>query len=128
MRRILRRSVCADGVDGKVTSFENAVLHLLCAAAAVTGFTAVRGELSFRLLPSDVFSALLLGLVNAGIGCVCYFLSIGALPAQTVAVFGYPESLFVVLLSMPILHEPASPLQIVVGAIFGEYSRKKRIA
>ena len=92
MRHILRHRVCADGVVGqaarKVTGYENAVLQLLCAAAVVTVFTAVRGELSFRLLPSDVFLALLLGLVNAGIGCGCYFLSIGALPAQTVAFFG----------------------------------------
>ena len=126
MRRILRRSVCADGVGGKVTGFENAVLHLLCAAAAVTVFTAVRGELSFRLLPSNVFPALLLGLVNAGIGCGCYFLSIGAFPAQTVAVFGCTELLFAVLLSMLILHEPMQPLEIV-SAIFRECSRKKRI-
>ena len=83
---------------------------------------------------SDVFPALLLGLVNAGIGCGCCFLSIGALPAQTVAIRGCREPLFAVLLSMLILHEPMSPLQIVgailivVGAIFGEYSRKKRIA
>ena len=80
--------VLSDKAARKVTGFENAVLQLLCAAAVVTVFTAVRGELSFRLLPSDVFPALLLGLVNAGIGCGCYFLSIGALPAQTVAVFG----------------------------------------
>lgn len=93
----------------------------------MTVFTAVRGELSFRLLPSDVFPSLLLGLVNAGIGFGCYFLSIVALPAQTVAVFGCAEPLFAVLLSMLILHEPLSPLQIV-GAIFGECSRKKRIA
>ena len=109
MRRILRHRVYADGVIGqaarKVTGFENAVLQLLCAAAVVTVFTAVRGELSFRLLPSDVFPALLLGLVNAGIGCGCYSLSIGALPAQTVGA-----------------------ILIVGGAIFGEYSRKKRIA
>ena len=134
MRRILRRSVCVDGVGGKVTGFENAVLHLLCAAAVVTGFTAVRGELSFRLLPSDVFPVLLLCLVNTGIGCGCYFSSIGALPAQTVAVCGYLEPLFAVLLSMLILHESMSPLQIVGailivgGAIFGECFRKKRIA
>ncbi len=120
--------VLSDKLAREVTGFENAVLQLLCAAAVVTVFTAVRGELSFRLLPSDVFPALLLGLVNAGIGCGCYFLSIGALPAQTVAVFGCAELLFAVLLSILILHESMSPLQIIVSAIFGEYFRKKRIA
>ena len=82
---------------------------------------------------SDVFPSLLLGLVNAGIGCGCYFLSIGASRAdrRRLRLCG---PLFAVLLSMLILHEPMSPLQIVGailiigGAIFGEYSRKKRIA
>ena len=125
--------VLSDTLAREVTGFENAVLQLLCAAAVVTGFTAVRGELSFRLLPSDVFPVLLLCLVNTGIGCGCYFSSIGAFPAQTVAVCGYLKPLFAVLLSMLILHESMSPLQIVgailiiVSAIFGECFRKKRI-
>ena len=100
----------------------------------MTIFVGFRGGLTFRLAASDVFPVLLLGLVNTGIGCGCYFSSIGALPAQTVAVCGYLEPLFAVLLSMLILRETMSPLQmngavlIVGGAIFGECFHKKRIA
>ena len=126
--------VLSDKLARSVTGLENAVLQLLCAAIVVTIFTESRGGLSFRLTPSDVFPVLVLGLVNTGIGCGCYFSSIGALPAQTVAVCGYLEPLFAVLLSVLILREMTSPLQmigvilIVGGAIFGECFRKKRIA
>ena len=78
------------------------------------------------LLRSVLGAALLLGLVNTGVGCYCYFSSIGDLPAQSVAICGYLEPLSAVLLSVLILHETMAPLQIlgavliIGGAVFGE--------
>lgn len=58
----------------------------------------------------------MLGLINTGVGCYCYFSLIGSLPAQSVAICGYLEPLFAVLLSVLILHETMRPLQIL-GAV-----------
>ena len=62
------------------------------------------------------------------------FSAIGDLPAQSVAICGYLEPLFAVLLSVLILHETMTPLQaagaflIIGGAVFGEwYTGRKRI-
>lgn len=73
-----------------------------------------------------------LGFVYTGVGCYCYFSSIGALPAQSVAICGYLEPLFAVVLSVLILKETMSPLQIigaaliVGGAVFGECCRDRK--
>ena len=79
-----------------------------------------------EIAAGDWFPILLLGLVNTGVGCYCYFSSIGDLPAQSVAICGYLEPLSAVLLSVLILHETMAPLQIlgavliIGGAVFGE--------
>ena len=78
-------------------------------------------------IPAGDWSAvLLLGLVNTGVGCGLYFSAIGRLPAQSVAVCGYLEPLFAVVLSALLLHETMTPLQIagaaliIGGAVYGE--------
>lgn len=64
--------------------------------------------------------------MNTGVGCGLYFSTIGRLPAQSVAVCGYLEPLFAVMLSALLLHETMTPLQIagaaliIGGAVYGE--------
>ena len=71
-----------------------------------------------------------LGLVNTGVGCYCYFSSIGGLPVQTVAICGYLEPLSAVVFSALILGERMLPLQIagavliLGGAVAGECAQK----
>ncbi len=102
------------------------MIQLLCTAVVVTLFVGCRQGLSMEIAAGDWFPILLLGLVNTGVGCYCYFSSIGDLPAQSVAVCGYLEPLSAVLLSVLILHETMAPLQIlgavliIGGAVFGE--------
>ena len=79
-------------------------------------------------------SALLLGVVNTGFGCWCYFSALGALPVQTVAVCGYLEPLSAVIFSALLLHERLMPLQmagaclIIGGALFAECVHPRRKA
>ena len=75
---------------------------------------------------NQVRNVLLLGIVNTGFGCWCYFSALGALPVQTVAVCGYLEPLSAVIFSALLLHERLTPLQItgacliIGGALFAE--------
>ena len=118
--------VLADKKAQTVVGLENAVVQLLCAAAVVTVFTLCRQGPHMDIPAGDWPYILLLGLVNTGIGCGLYFSSIGRLPAQSVAVCGYLEPLFAVVLSAVLLHEGMTPLRlagavlIVGGAVYGE--------
>ncbi len=110
---------------------ENALLQLLCATAVVAVFVGCRQGFAMDI-PAGAWGPILwLGIVNTGLGCFCYFSAIGGLPAQSVAVCGYLEPLFAVVLSVVVLHEAMTPLQvlgaalIVGGAVFGECWRRK---
>lgn len=118
--------VLADKKAQTVVGLENAVVQLLCAAVVVTAFTVCRQGFSMHIPAGDWSAVLLLGLVNTGVGCGLYFSTIGRLPAQSVAVCGYLEPLFAVMLSALLLHETMTPLQIagaaliIGGAVYGE--------
>lgn len=110
---------------------ENALLQLLCATAVVAVFVGCRQGFAMDI-PAGAWGPILwLGIVNTGLGCFCYFSAIGGLPAQSVAVCGYLEPLFAVVLSVLVLHETMTPMQvlgaalIVGGAVFGECWRRK---
>ena len=118
--------VLSNKLSKEITGTENAAIQLLCTAVVVTLFVGCRQGLSMEIASRDWPPILLLGLVNTGVGCYCYFSSIGDLPAQSVAICGYLEPLSAVLLSVLILHETMAPLQIlgavliIGGAVFGE--------
>ena len=110
---------------------ENALLQLLCATAVVAVFVGCRQGFAMDI-PTGAWGPILwLGIVNTGLGCFCYFSAIGGLPAQSVAVCGYLEPLFAVVLSVVVLHEAMTPLQvlgaalIVGGAVYGECWQRK---
>ena len=125
--------VLSNKLAKNIKGTENAVLQLLCAAIAIVAFVCVKQGFSVEIARKEILPIVWLGLINTGVGCYCYFSSIGSLPAQSVAVCGYLEPLFAVLLSALVLHETMSLLQIagavliIGGAIFGEcYHGKKR--
>ena len=116
----------ARSVDG----MENSLLQMLSATATTVLFLLCREQLSFSVTEGHVWLwILLLGLVNTGFGCWCYFSAIGALPVQTVAVCGYIEPMSAVVFSALLLREHMTPPQllgavlIVGGALFAECVR-----
>lgn len=111
-----------------INGTENSAFQLITAFAVTAVFNCVRGGIGVAVKADDIFWILLLGIVNTGIGCWMYFSSLGALPAQTVSVFGYIEPLSAIVFSALLLGEKLRALQIVGavliigGAMFAECS------
>ena len=112
----------AESVDG----MENSLLQMLSATATVFVLLLCRGGLAMSIPGESWPWILVLGFLNTGFGCWCYFSSIGSLAVQTVAVCGYLEPLSAVIFSALLLHERLTPPQIVGacliigGALFAE--------
>ncbi len=112
--------VILNKMSKQVTGMENATLQLLFALATVAVFVSCKQGVHIEIASSDLPWILMLGLLNTGIGCYCYFSSIGDLPVQSVAICGYLEPLSAVLLSAVFLGESMRPLQILgAGCIIG---------
>lgn len=96
-------------------------------------FTGIKHKLFIKIALSDIIPILILGLVNAGIGCYFYFSSIGKLPVQTVSVCVYLEPLSAVVFSVLFLNETMLTIQIIEavliigGAVLGELFRTEKI-
>jgi len=109
-----------------ITGLENATWQLLTSFLTVAVFVGLKQGFVVNMAPGSLAPVLLLGIVNTGIGCYFYFSSIGHLPVQTVAIFGYLEPLSALLFSAALLGEKLSWLQlggaalILGGAAYGE--------
>jgi drug/metabolite transporter (DMT)-like permease len=99
-----------------IGGLKNATLQMLISFLTVTVFIGVKQQFIFRIQPTDWLPILLIGILNTGVGCYLFFSSIGHLPVQTVAAFGYMEPLSAILFSILFLHERLRGVQIV-GAI-----------
>ena len=112
----------AKSVDG----MENSLLQMLSATATVFVLLLCQGGLSMTITGASWPWILLLGFLNTGFGCWCYFSALGSLSVQTVAVCGYLEPLSAVIFSALLLHERLTPPQligaclIIGGALFAE--------
>lgn len=116
-----------------ITGLENAVWEMTFAFATVAVFVGVKEGFSFVAGIGGAWPwVLLLGAVNTGFGCYCYFSSIGGLPVQSVSILGYLEPLSAVVFGRIFLQEIMTPLQvlgavcILGGAAFGECFRPKK--
>lgn len=96
---------------------DNALLQMLFTCAVVVVCSVLRGDAVMSITASDLLPILLLGIVCTGLACRLYFSSIGELPAQTVAVCGYLEPMSAVLLSVLLLGESMSPVQLLGAAL-----------
>ena len=116
----------------EIRGLENTTLQIISAFVAVAAFVVYRQGFSFSVQPSDVLPILVLGIVNTGFACYCYFSSVAWLPVQTVAVVGYLEPLSAVILGAVILREPMGVLKIIGavlvlgGAFFAETCKPKK--
>jgi drug/metabolite transporter (DMT)-like permease len=115
-----------------ITGLENPMWQLITSFITVTIFLGLKQGFSVNIKGENLIPILLLGIVNTGIGCYFYFSSIGHLPVQTVALFGYLEPLSALFFSAAFLGESLSSLQlagavlILGGAALGELFRPKR--
>lgn len=114
-----------------VNGLENSAIQLLISFLTVAVFVGFKTGYRLNVGGSDWLWIFVLGLLNTGIGCYFYFSSIGKLPVQTVALFGYLEPLSAVVLAVLILRETMLPIQIIGaaliigGAILGELTGRR---
>ena len=116
----------------RVDGMENSLLQMLSAAVTVFLLLLYKGGLAMSVTGASWPWILVLGIVNTGFGCWCYFSALGALPVQTVAVCGYLEPLSAVIFSALLLHERLTAPQligaalIIGGALFAECVHPKQ--
>ena len=60
---------------------------------------------------------MIVGLIHTGVAYCLYFSSLKELPGQKAAILSYVDPLVAVLLSVTVLGEPMTPLQIAGGAL-----------
>ena len=63
-----------------------------------------------QLMPGSFFLLLVAGIVHTGIAYWLYFGSMGALKAQTVALYSYLDPIVAIVLSLVVLKEPMTPI------------------
>lgn len=116
-----------------ITGLENPMWQLVASFITVTLFLVFKQGLPIFKIDGNLIPILILGIVNTGLGCYFYFSSIGEMPVQTVAIFGYLEPLSALLFSAFLLGETMSRFQIVGavlilgGAAFGELLRGEQL-
>ena len=109
-----------------ISGLENSLLQLTISFLTVAIITLFRGNFTFSIPEHSILPLIFLGLVNTGLGCYLYFSKQDKLPVQTVSILGYLEPLSAVLLSVIILQEQMTFVQIVGsllmlgGAIYSE--------
>lgn len=124
--------VIATKKNEHIHGLENPTIQLVFSLATVAIYLALTQGFAIQVQPVDWLPILILGLANTGLGCYLYYTSIGQLPAQQVALFGYLEPLSSVFYSALFLHEVLSPVQllggllIVGGAFFGELYKGRK--
>lgn len=112
----------------RITGLENAMGQLSISFVTVAIFVFLKQGASLNLTHGSIVPILVLGIFNTGVGCYFYFSSIGHLPVQTVAIFGYLELLSAIVFAAIFLQESMSMIQmlgailIIGGAAYGEWS------
>jgi len=100
-----------------ISAYDRTIMQLGLAAVVMLPYVLLTEDLSAITLSAGAVGMLLVvGIVHTGVAYACYFGSIGALPAQTVALFSYIDPVVAILLSVLVLRESSS-VWAMVGAV-----------
>ena len=97
--------------------YDKTISQLFLAAAVMLPYVLLTehpGQI--QLVPGSFFLLLVAGIVHTGIAYWLYFGSMGALKAQTVALYSYLDPIVAIVLSLVVLKEPMTPIA-VIGAV-----------
>ena len=100
-----------------VTGLQRTFFQFLSAALILTPYVACSG--GFHLGVLNIHALILLmvvGLIHTGLAYCLYFSAIAKLPGQQIAVLSYIDPLVAVLVSVWLLNEPMTVMQIIGGA------------
>lgn len=101
-------------IDGITRTF----LQFCAAAVVLLPYVALSGGFHLTSLSADgIFLLLAVGLIHTGVAYCLYFSSLKDIKGQEVAVISYIDPLVAVILSVALLREPISPIEIVGGIL-----------
>lgn len=90
-----------------ISAYDKTIVQLGIAAVVMLPYVLLTEDLSAISFDAvAVVMLLIVGVVHTGVAYACYFGPIGALPAQTVALFSYIDPVGAVILSALVLREP----------------------
>ena len=102
----------------KVGGIQRTFLQFAAAAATLFPYVLLTGGVHLGdLSGSGLCLLLIVGLVHTGVAYCLYFSSLQHVPGQEAAVLSYIDPLVAVILSVSVLHEPMSALQVIGGAM-----------
>ena len=102
----------------RVSGLDRTVLQFAGAAAVLLPYVLLTEGLSFAPMTGPGWACLLcVGLVHTALAYVLYFSALRTLPGQEAAILSYIDPLVAVILSLTLLREPVTPLQLVGGAM-----------
>ena len=100
-----------------ISSYDTTVMQLAAASIVLVPYCLITVDIgALEVTPVSAVLLLIVGIVHTGIAYVLYFGSIKELPAQTVAIFSYIDTILAVLLSALLLKENMDMLSIL-GAV-----------
>ena len=101
-----------------VSGIHRTLLQFLAAIAVLIPYVAMTGGISFAgMTPAGWGCLLVVGLVHTGITYCMYFSALRDLPGQEAAILSYVDPLVAVALSVLVLHEAMTPVQVAGGAL-----------
>lgn len=102
----------------RVSGLDRTPIQFMAAAAVLLPYVLLTGGVRLGGMTADGWLCLLiLGAVHSGAAYALYFSALSALPGQEAAILSYVDPLVAVLVSLAVLHEPATPLQLAGGAL-----------
>ena len=102
----------------RVSGLDRTVLQFAAAVAVLLPYILLTTGIHLEVMNRTGWLCLLaVGALHSGVGYVLYFSSLAALPGQEAAILSYVDPLVAVLVSMTLLAEPVSPIQLVGGAM-----------
>ena len=112
-----------------VSGIHRTLLQFLAAIAVLIPYVFMTGGISFAgMTPAGWGCLLVVGLVHTGITYCMYFSALRDLPGQEAAILSYVDPLVAVALSVLVLHEAMTPVQVLGGVLILGFTLVNEIA
>ena len=112
-----------------VSGIHRTLLQFLAAIAVLIPYVFMTGGISFAgMTPMGWGCLLVVGLVHTGITYCMYFSALRDLPGQEAAILSYVDPLVAVALSVLVLHEAMTPVQVLGGVLILGFTLVNEIA
>ena len=102
----------------RVGGLDRTLLQFAAAAVVLLPYILATGGFHLERMDSTGWLCLLtVGMLHSGAAYMLYFSALADLPGQEAAILSYVDPLVAVIISMTVLREPVSPVQLVGGAM-----------